>query len=422
MKEATRVVTLANGLRMIFDPVENRRTCAIGILVQSGVGYESPEQLGISHLIEHMVFRGTQAHSSAEIARMSDRIGGSLNAYTARDHTCFYAHALRENAPMALSLLCEMLTRPRFDPADLETEKGVVREEIAAYEDAPESLCADLFFANAWAGNTLGGNVLGTRETLAAMDRAALLRHMADFYTPERTILSFSGSFDEAEMTEICGAAFGSLPRGSRPPQAPCAVYTPFTLAVPRALTQNQLILGFEGEPGADLMRNHAACYLATMLTGMNSSRLYLRLRDALGLVYSVESDCCTYARSALFTVSMGMSEHTERQAIAEAVHALRELPRTFTAEELEVAREYSLAWFEMNGESLTSRAAYNAESLVDFGRLLPRAENRDALRSVSPELIRAVAEKMFDFDRISLCAVGQVQSAEDYRAYLASL
>ena len=419
MKEETQVVTLANGLRLIFDPVDRVRTCAFGIWVRSGVGYESPAQLGISHMIEHMVFRGTQTRSSLEIARQTDEIGGTLNAYTARDHTCFYAHTLREHVPKALEILCDMLTAPRFDPDDLEAEKRVVLEEYAMYEDSPEDLCSDLFFENAWRGSTFGANVLGTRATIEAMTREALLAHMHSYYTPERMVVAFSGSFDCDAVTAICEACFGARPRGTLPLRRPHAVYTPFLMAREKEFTQNQLALGFEGEAFDDLERYHAAGILSLLLAGTASSRLFQRLRDALGLVYSVDSCNYGFPGSSLFAVSMGLNAEAEPLAIAETVAALRSLPETLTPREFAIARAHALTRFEMRGESVSSRVAYHAENLMDYGRLLPRAEDQTIFASITQETVCSVARRIFDFDRISLCAVGRVRSETAYRALL---
>lgn len=357
MKEETQVVTLANGLRLIFDPVDRVRTCAFGIWVRSGVGYESPAQLGISHMIEHMVFRGTQTRSSLEIARQTDEIGGTLNAYTARDHTCFYAHTLREHVPKALEILCDMLTAPRFDPDDLEAEK--------------------------------------------------------------RMVVAFSGSFDRDAVTAICEACFGARPRGTLPLRRPHAVYTPFLTAREKEFTQNQLALGFEGEAFDDLERYHAAGILSLLLAGTASSRLFQRLRDALGLVYSVDSCNYGFPGSSLFAVSMGLNVEAEPRAIAETVAALRSLPETLTPREFAIARAHALTRFEMRGESVSSRVAYHAENLMDYGRLLPRAEDQTIFASITQETVCSVARRIFDFDRISLCAVGRVRSETAYRALL---
>ena len=419
MKEQTEVVVLPNGLRLIFDPIDRVRTCAFGIWVRSGVGYESPAQIGISHMIEHMVFRGTKTRTSLEIARQTDEIGGTLNAYTARDHTCFYAHTLREHVPKALEILCDMLTAPRFDPDDLEAEKRVVLEEYAMYEDSPEDFCSDLFFENAWRGSTFGANVLGTRETIEAMTREALLAHMLCYYTPERMIVAFSGSFDRDAVTAICETYFGARPCGTLPQDRPRAVYTPFLMTREKEFTQNQLVLGFEGEAFDDLERYHAAGFLSLLLTGTASSRLFQRLRDALGLVYSVDSCNYGFPGSSLFTISMGLNAEAEPQAISETIAALRFLPETLTSQEFAIVRAHALTRFEMRGESVSSRVAYHAENLMDYGRLLPRAEDRAISASITQETVCSVARRIFDFDRISRCAVGRVRSAADYRAIL---
>ena len=201
----TETITLENGLRIVLENNEHSKTCSTVIWIASGSGFETPETAGTSHFIEHMIFKGSKKRSALDIAVEMDEIGGYLNAYTAREATCFYARTLSEHMPKALDIVCDMVANPKLDAGDIELEKGVIKEEIAMYEDSPEDLCADVYYENVWAGSMLSSNILGTPETVDSVTKSSLEKHLAKFYVPERMVISFSGNFDEEKALEIKG-------------------------------------------------------------------------------------------------------------------------------------------------------------------------------------------------------------------------
>ena len=204
MTNKPKIITLSNGLRIIIQKIENAKTCSLGAWVASGSGYETHETSGFSHFIEHILFRGTHKRSALDIAVEMDEIGGILNAYTAKEMTCFYAHTLSEHAPKALDIICDMLMNPKLDENDIELEKGVIKEEIALYNDSPEDLCADTFYKSIWNESMLGSNILGTEETVDSVTKEKLVAHLNKFYVPERIVISIGGNFDEETVLNIC--------------------------------------------------------------------------------------------------------------------------------------------------------------------------------------------------------------------------
>jgi len=181
MTNESKIITLENGLKIIFQKIEHAKTCSMGIWVASGSCFETPGTAGTSHFIEHMLFRGTKSRSALDIAVEMDEIGGVLNAYTAKEMTCFYAHTLSEHMPKALDIICDMIKNPKLAPEDIELEKSVIKEEIAMYEDSPEDLCADVYYENVWAGSMLSSNILGTPETVDSVTNSALQAHLYKF-------------------------------------------------------------------------------------------------------------------------------------------------------------------------------------------------------------------------------------------------
>lgn len=220
-------ITFENGFRLLLSEDSRAKSCSMGVWVGSGSCYESDDTAGISHFIEHMVFKGSALYSSEDIASISDRMGGELNAYTDKECTCFYTRVLSADASAAFELIADMVTSPRLDADDLELEKGVVCEEIAMYESNPADLCADLFYLVAFPEHKLGKNVLGTRDSVNSMTPDMLRKHMDRFYSPASTVACFCGKFERDKIISLCKRYFSSPANKSVIPALPKADFCP---------------------------------------------------------------------------------------------------------------------------------------------------------------------------------------------------
>ena len=418
MMDKFRIITLDNGLRIVIQKNGNAKTCSLGVWVGSGSCFETPETAGTSHFIEHMLFKGTEKRSALDIAVEMDEIGGVLNAYTAKEMTCFYAHTLSEHSAKALDIICDMIMNPKLSPEDIELEKGVIREEIAMYEDSPEDLCADSYYEKVWRGSMLGSNILGTNQTVDSVTRESLSAHMKKFYVPERTVVSFSGNFDENEAVEICKKYFSGMKNTGFELTPVSADYSPGIYRIKKDFMQNQLILGFPGIPLSDKRRDCAAL-ISSILGASSSSRLFQTIREKLGLAYSVDCVNVAHLNAAVFIVCMGLSKKSEEQAIAETLKIISEFAETVTEKELARAKEQTVAGFVMSLESVSSIASRNGKGVLLHGR--PRSEEEviKAVRGVTLDEIRQTAKEIFDFSKLSLCCVGDVGSEKNYRKYL---
>ena len=418
MTDKFRIITLDNGLRIVIQKNGNAKTCSLGVWVGSGSCFETPETAGTSHFIEHMLFKGTEKRSALDIAVEMDEIGGVLNAYTAKEMTCFYAHTLSEHSAKALDIICDMIMNPKLSPEDIELEKGVIREEIAMYEDSPEDLCADSYYEKVWRGSMLGSNILGTNQTVDSVTRESLSAHMKKFYVPERTVVSFSGNFDENEAVEICKKYFSGMKNTGFELTPVSADYSPGIYRIKKDFMQNQLILGFPGIPLSDKRRDCAAL-ISSILGASSSSRLFQTIREKLGLAYSVDCVNVAHLNAAVFIVCMGLSKKSEEQAIAETLKIISEFAETVTEKELARAKEQTVAGFVMSLESVSSIASRNGKGVLLHGR--PRSEEEviKAVRGVTLDEIRQTAKEIFDFSKLSLCCVGDVGSEKNYRKYL---
>ena len=418
MTDKFRIITLDNGLRIVIQKNGNAKTCSLGVWVGSGSCFETPETAGTSHFMEHMLFKGTEKRSALDIAIEMDEIGGVLNAYTAKEMTCFYAHTLSEHSAKALDIICDMIMNPKLSPEDIELEKGVIREEIAMYEDSPEDLCADSYYEKVWRGSMLGSNILGTNQTVDSVTRESLSAHMKKFYVPERTVVSFSGNFDENEAVEICKKYFSGMKNTGFELTPVSADYSPGIYRIKKDFMQNQLILGFPGIPLSDKRRD-CASLISSILGASSSSRLFQTIREKLGLAYSVDCVNVAHLNAAVFIVCMGLSKKSEEQAIAETLKIISEFADTVTEKELARAKEQTVAGFVMSLESVSSIASRNGKGVLLHGR--PRSEEEviKAVRGVTLDEIRQTAKEIFDFSKLSLCCVGDVESEKNYRRYL---
>lgn len=411
--------TLPNGTRIVFESNKNLRSCSMGVWIASGSRYETPETSGTSHFIEHMLFRGTQKRSALEIAEQIDEIGGALNAYTAKEYTCFYARCLTEHASKAFDIIGDMINNPKLAAEDIELEKGVITEEIAMYEDSPEDLCTDVFYDRLWQADMLGRNILGTRETVAAMTRERLVSHMQRFYVPERIVISFCGNFDSEAMLEKCREYFGAAEPTGNPLTASEPEYKKNTTVFKKEFEQNQIMLGFPGLPMGD-RRRYTVQLLGSILGASSSSRLFQRIREELGLAYSIDCANASFINTGVFIVSMGLSARSERRAINETVKVLMKFASSVTERELSIAKEQAAAGLIMGLESVSAKASFNARNELIFGRIENEADIERKIRAVTLDDIKSMAEWIFDFDKASLCAVGKVRSADWYKKQIA--
>ncbi len=418
MTNTPKIITLGNGLRIIIQKVEGAKTCSLGAWVACGSGYETPETSGFSHFIEHILFRGTSTRSALDIAVEMDEIGGILNAYTAKEMTCFYAHTLSEHAPKALDIICDMLMNPKLDENDIELEKGVIKEEIALYNDSPEDLCADTFYKSIWNESMLGSNILGTEETVDSVTGDKLKAHLKKFYVPERTVISIGGNFDEETALAICKKYFSAMVNTDFPLNPDKAEYFPGITTVKRKFMQNQLVIGFPGIPLGDKRREHSLL-ISSILGSASSSRLFQHLREKLGLVYSVDSFSVSYLKSGVFAVNMGLNEKSENQAIRETLRIISEFSRTVTEKELSRAKEQAVAGFVMDLEGIAARTSRNGRNLLLYGKVVSEDEVIRNIRAVTLDDIRNTADEIFDFSKISLCVAGKTKSKKAYKEIL---
>lgn len=401
---------LPNGIRVLYEHLPSVRSCAVGVWVENGSCHEPADLSGMSHFIEHMLFKGTETRSAADLAEAFDAIGGQVNAFTTKEHTCFYARTLDAHLQTAATLLYDMVRRSVFSPDELELERGVVLEEIGMYEDAPEDLVAEILSAACYPGQPLGRPILGRKETLRRIGHDAMLAYCRETYVGKNILISLAGSFTDADLDAVCGL-FSAIPAGNRL-CLPQADYRPAVTEKEKPIEQNHLLLVFPAFPAAD-PRRYALAVLNNILGAGMSSRLFQRVREKAGLCYSIYSFTTLYANTGVLGVYTALSRETQRDAlrlIREELLCMKEQGVTET--ELSRTKELLKTSLLMGLEGTSARMNAIARSEMTYGCQLSPEETAAALDAVTAEQVLALAREQIDFSAASFAAVGKNPAA----------
>ena len=408
---------LPNGATILTLPIPGVRSAALGFFVGVGSRHEKAAENGAAHFIEHMVFKGTGRRSAGDLAREMDAIGGQVNAYTTKEHTCFYARCLDEHLDRAADLLLDMLFSSRFDQKDVEMERGVVLEEIGMYEDTPEDLVSERLAAAVYKGSPLARPILGRASTLAPMTGEWLKTWQREHYRPGSIVVSLAGSFTQAQVDALC-VRLGALESGPAPTTGPAA-YRPAVTARKKAIEQNHLLLAFPAPNYLD-PRRYQIQLMNAIFGGGCSSRLFQEVREKRGLCYSVYSYVADHADTGLLGIYTAVNREQEQAAY----DAIRRTVLDFsdhgpTQEELDRAREQAKAGLLLGQESVQTRMSQLGASRLLYGRVRTVEEALAGYEAVTREQLYALAQEIFRFENASLSAVGRVSGAEEYTSLL---
>lgn len=410
-------ITLPNGARLLTKAIPGVRSAALGFFVGVGSRHESARENGAAHFIEHMLFKGTDRRTAAQLAKDTDAIGGQINAYTTKEHTCFYARTLDSHLDRGLDILTDMLFHSRFDPADTQLERGVILEEIGMYEDTPEDLVAERLSAAVYKGTPLARPILGRASTLAGMDGDWLRAWRKKHYHAGVLVAALAGSFTQGQVDQLRDL-LASLPSGPVPKIKP-VVYKPAVTVKRKAIEQNHLILAFPAPTYLD-PRRAQVLLLNSLLGGGCSSRLFQELREKRGLCYTVYSYVADHADTGLLGIYAAVSPEQEREALEAARRVALELAeRGPTQEEVDRVREQAKANLLMGNESVQARMSHMGSSALLYGRVRSTQEILDLYDAATRDQIQTLAAELFQMKHASLSAVGRVSPAQAYAQWL---
>lgn len=407
-------LTLDNGARILLLPDREARSVSASLWVTAGSVWEQPEEQGVSHFIEHMVFKGTARRSARDISEEMDRLGGGINAYTARECTRYYAQTLKENAGAVLDLLCDIVLHPRLDEADMELERRVILEEMAMYEDNGEEVAHEALCASLWPDSPLGRAICGTVETVSALTVGDLRRYRDRHYAPGRLLAVVAGGFDREEVLERLHRELGVLPAKETPPPAPPPVYRPGLILRKRDFEQTAVELAVPGLPRGDDQR-FAMMLFNFIVGGGASSRLFQRVREERGLAYSVYSASESFGGAGLFTVSALTSPERQLEVLREIRAVLDGFSYGVGREEVDRARAQVKASYILGLETVEARAAYEGRSALFHAGETSPDEVLARLDALNPSDIDALAARLLAPEKMGLAVAGPVEGAEVY-------
>jgi len=410
-------ITLDNGVRIVCEHIPHVRSVSFGLWLGVGSRFETPGLFGASHFIEHLLFKGTETRTTAELAEEMDQLGGQINAFTTKECTCFYARVLDLNLRRTVDLLADMFFRSRFRDVDIEAERGIISEEIDMYEDSPEDLVSELLFETVFAPSTLASPILGTKESLGALTRDGLLGYKAAHYTPGRLVIALSGNFTAADLDYLRGM-FASMSPGT-PAMPEPAVYTPAITLREKPIEQNHLCFLLPGL-AMDSEDRHAAQLLLNILGGGMSSRLFQTVRETHGLCYNIYSFGASYRDLGTIGIYTALSAETEAKALALIMDTLRNLQSEgVTIEELDRAREQVKSNVLMSLESTSARMNSLGKGELYRGHIPTPEEIIACYDAVNCTDMLEIAQRLIDFEHLSFSAVGPVGDEAKYRKLL---
>jgi predicted Zn-dependent peptidase len=411
---------LRNGVSVITEVMPHVRSVSIGVWVNTGSRHERPEQNGISHFIEHMVFKGTTTRSAEDIARSVDSVGGHLDAFTSKEMISFNTKVLDEHLPLAFDVLSDLVLHPVFRDEDIQREQGVVLEELKMDEDNPDFLVHEIFSSNFWKDHSLGKPIIGNKRTIKSFHREMIRDYYAQAYVPSNILVTAAGNLDHDQVLRLVEQAFGALDRLAPLPSDPApSTHAIISLRDKPALEQVHLCLGVPSPPLAD-DRRYASYILNTLLGGGMSSRLFQNIREKQGLAYAVYSELNAYRDTGCLSIYAGTSLEAAERVVESILKEFREIKDgLITQEEMRRAKDHLKGSLMLSLESTSARMANLARQEIYFNRFISLDELIQSIENVSIEQVQAIAAEYFHQKQIALTVLGNLNGFKIVREKL---
>jgi predicted Zn-dependent peptidase len=411
---------LPNGLRVISEYMSHVRSVSVGIWIDSGSRREAPAESGLSHFIEHMVFKGSANRSAEDIARSVDSLGGNLDAYTGKELVCYNTKVLDEHLPLAFDVLSDMVLHPAFRSEDVEKEKGVILEELKMEVDNPEYLVHETFSSNFFKGHPLGQSIIGTRETIKSFDAKVVRNFYRSVYTPKNILITAAGHVKHKKLVDLVAAQFGALaPRPQRKQAGPPEPQARIVMKDKTSLEQMHLLAGVPAYPVAHPSR-FSAYVLNVLLGGSMSSRLFQTIREQRGLVYSVFSEINAFRDSGVLAIYAGTSRASMPQVLELTMGELRKFKEEpVPTEELKRGKDHLKGSVMLGLESTSSRMSNLARQEMYFGRFVTLDEIVREIDAVTVESVQQVAKELFRPEAFALTVLGNLNGLKVRREHL---
>lgn len=400
-----KILRLNNGIRLIYENLSYAKSVSAGIFIKSGSAFESSLFHGISHFIEHMLFKGTTTRSAMDIATLSELTGGRLNAYTDRECTCIYTKALPEDLFISLELMSDMLLNSVFDSDAIRTEKNVVLEEIKMYEDNPEELVHDMLAEITYPSHPIGKPIIGTSDSIKAFTHDLIKNYISTRYTGNNIVISVTGNFNESALVEKISSLFEDVNSSANDDFLPAAIFTCNEKKSKKPVEQAHIALAFEGYPSIS-DKKYSLSLVNSILGGSTSSRLFQKIREELGLAYSVYSCPNVYTTASYVSVYAACGQENLRlvhDLLLEEAYNLSK--KGITEKELEFAKKQFACSFVLSSESCSSLMSSYGRQLLILDRVKTDEEILNKIQSVNLDAANRAAS-LFNPDKISTAII----------------
>jgi predicted Zn-dependent peptidase len=411
---------LPNGLIILTEEMPQIRSVSLGVWVRSGSRHEAPESNGISHFVEHMVFKGTKHRSALDIARQMDSIGGNMDAFTGKECICFHAKVLDEHLPVAVDVISDLVLHPLFEERDIVREKGVILEEIKMDEDNPDYLVHEIFIQNFWKDHPLGKPILGTKETVRRLQQEAVFAFYRERFAPGNLVVAAAGNLRHENIVDLIGDRFGGLRAQTdgirnEPPRVSAKIIT----RNKKALEQVQLCIGVPAISISHEQR-YASYVLNTLLGGGMSSRLFQKIREDQGLAYSIYSDLNPYSDTGCLCVYAGTSKESAPKVVSQVVAEFRNLVDELVPEdELRRVKDQLKGSLMLSLESSTARMSNLARQEMYFQRFFDLDEIIAKVEAVTKDDVRELSRSMFRAETTAVTVLGNLDGMKLPKAAL---
>jgi len=402
-----RQAILDNGVYVLTEDMPNVRSVVVGIWADVGSRDEPPDAAGISHFIEHLMFKGTQQRTARDIAEALDAVGGQLNAFTTKEYTCYYARVMDEYFDLSLDVLVDMVLGSRFLTEDIDRERNVIAEEIKMYEDTPDELVHDVFTSAIWQEHALGRPIIGEVSIIESLDRSRILSYYQTYYSPANLIVAVAGNIRHQEVVEKVGAVLGSVSGAKLTRQGNMPVSNSKMICRKKDTEQVHLCIGVPGLP-MDNENIYAVQLLNTILGGGISSRLFQEVRENRGLVYSIYSYHTSYHDAGLFCIYAGLSKNNVlpvSELVFKEIKAIRE--NGITEAELQRSKDQVKGNLFLSLENVTTHMSRLAKSKLYLERFVTPEEVADRISKVTRDEVRDVARAILMPESLAIAAVG---------------
>ncbi|MGL5560405.1 MAG: M16 family metallopeptidase [Paraclostridium dentum] len=401
--------TLSNGLTIIGEEIPYLKSITLGVWVNAGSRIENEELGGISHFIEHMLFKGTKNRTSKEIASTIDNLGGQINAFTSKECTCYYVKLLDEHIDIGIDILSDMFLNPLFDEKDIDKERQVIIEELKMYEDSPEDLVYDLLMEGIYKTDALGMNIIGTEESLYNMNRNTIKDYFNKYYVASNSVISISGNFKFEEMVKLIESKFKDLAMGNVDIKITEPEFHPCFIARNKDTEQVNLAISLKAIPLECREDAYALSIINNIFGGSISSRLFQNIRENKGLVYSIYSAPSLYRKSGELGIYASMSNENLKKVynlVLEEIDNLRQ--NHLTDKEIKESKEQLKGSYILGLESTSSRMMSIGKAMVLTKKVKNPNDIIESINNIDKARIDLIIDKVFNRENIGVCIVGR--------------